>query len=299
MWAWDDLRYILAVSREGTILRAAKVLRVNPTTVSRRLKAMEEAAGTSLFEKLKHGAVLTEAGAQVVAVAEEVEHLTSELDARIAGLDAKVEGSLRVTSLFPIFKHWGADFGAFAAENPGLQLELISTFQVQNLTLREADVALRVAPSAPEHLIGRKLSEVMFAVYGSRSLVEEIGEGAPYDAFPWLSWDLAFSRGTDVWIDKNAPDARVSMRVGDMAVMLECLKAGNGITILPCIVADTEPSLCRVGDYLEGGTWLWILTHPQLRGAARIRAFNKLMRELVERDADLLTGQRPGRQDGP
>ena len=66
-----------------------------------------------------------------------------------------------------------------------------------------------------------------------------------------------------------------------------------GLAILPCVLGDSEPELRRVGDYFEGGTWLWILTHPELRNAARVRAFLAFMRELVERDRDLLEGRRP------
>jgi DNA-binding transcriptional LysR family regulator len=92
--SWDDLRDILAVARHGTLTDGARALQVNPTTVTRRLRALERETGTALFDKLKHGAVLTRAGEEVVAVAETVERLIHRLDARIRGLDTKLEDTI-------------------------------------------------------------------------------------------------------------------------------------------------------------------------------------------------------------
>jgi DNA-binding transcriptional LysR family regulator len=288
---WEDLRYILAVARHGTISEGAKVLKVNATTVSRRLRAMEEEAGAALFDKLKHGAVLTPAGEEMVAVAETVERLTNELDARITGLDTKLEGPIRVTSTDSMLAHWLDDFGSFCRKYPDIELELTSGFQLANLTQREADVAVRVARQAPEHLIGRKHAEMMFAVYGCHELVESMGEGAGYPAFPWVAWDA--SPGRDAWLLRHAPDPNIAMRVGHMRLMVDALEKGFGLSVLPCFVGDSNPKLRRVGAHLEGGMHIWVLTHPQLRGAARIRAFTTLMRELIERDKDLIEGRRP------
>lgn len=293
MESWDDLRFILAVSRHGTISDAASALTVNATTVSRRLRAMEAEAGTALFEKLKHGAVLTAAGEQMVVVAEAVEQLTNALDARVLGLDAKLEGTIRATSTDILLERWMPDFATFQLKYEGIQLELTSGYATVNLTRREADVAIRTAPRAPEHLLGRKYAEVFYAVYGAPSLVDQIGVDASYAAYPWLAWDLSVGRATDNYLESNAPGARIVMRVDRMAPMTAALEAGLGITILPCMAGDTNPRLCRVGDYFEGGTYLWVLTHPELRGSARIRTFTRYVRELVARDVDLIEGRTP------
>lgn len=294
MQAWDDLRFILAVARHGTIVDGAKALRVNATTVSRRLRAMEEHAGTALFEKLKHGAVLTAAGEEMVAVAEAVERMTNDLDARIHGLDTKLEGTIRVTSTDIVLQQWMPDLTAFQRKYEALRLELTSGYDSVNLTRREADVAIRMSPRAPEHLLGRKHAEIFYAVYGTPELIESIGPDASYAAFPWLSWDLStVGRATDRFLEAHVPGARIVTRVDRMAPMNAALEAGLGITILPCLSGDTNPALRRVGDYFEGGMYMWILTHPELRGSARIRAFTKFIAELVVRDRELLEGQRP------
>lgn len=290
---WDDLRYILAVSRQGTLLGAAQSLRVSPTTMTRRIRALEDAQGSALFRKKKHGAVLNEAGARVVAVAEEVERLLAQLDAEIGGMDQRLVGSVRVTSVDFVSRLWMSDFGEFTKRHPGVSLELTSTMNVLNLTQREADVAIRIGTEAPEHLLGARHAELLYAIYASRELIARVGRRDRYEGYPWLSWDLAFARSTDSVIERLAPGAEVALRVTQMGVMVEAVEAGLGITILPCIIGDDHPNLRRVGDYFEGGLHLWVLTHPELRGSARVMAFTRFVRELVTRDKDLFEGRRP------
>ncbi len=290
---WDDLRYVLAVSRHGTLRAAARALRVDATTVSRRLKSLEAGAGAAVFEKLKHGVVLTPAGEEMVRVAGEMEELAHGLDARVRGLDGRLEGTLRVASSDMLFLLWTPDLAEFQARFPGVELELLSSYAMVSLTRREADVALRVASDAPGHLVGRRELEVAYAVYGAREVVARVGAGAPYAAFPWLSWDLRVGRGTDDFLRRAAPGARIVARVDTIPVMVEALRAGLGLTILPCLVGDRQPRLRRVGDYAVSGTYLWLLTHPELRATARVRAFVGFVRELARRDEALIEGRVP------
>lgn len=291
--SWDDLQYILAVARHGTIGAGAKALRVNPTTVTRRLRAMEEDTGTALFERLKHGAVLTAAGEEVVAVAKAVERLSDDLDARIHGLDTRLEGVVRASFTEMALGHWISDFKEFQAAHPGIELELTSTTQVANITQREADVAVRLAAHAPEHLVGRKHAELFFAAFASVELIESLGPDPSYSDFPWVAFDLAVTRNTDNWLEKHGKGARIALRASAMPIILGATQAGIGAALLPCLLADADPTLRRIGGYCEGGIHLWVLTHPQLRGTARIRAFTRFMGELIARDKDLIEGRMP------
>ena len=290
---WDDLKYILAVARAGTISGGAQQLGVNATTVSRRLRSLEERAGTALFDKLKHGAVLTTAGQEMVAVAETVEELTNELDARIHGLDTRLEGSLRLTSVGFLFIRWLKDFGDFARRYPGIDLELTSSIAVANLTMREADVAIRVAQTAPPYLVGWKYARMHFAAYASNDLISVVGNDAAYEAFPWVGWDLSVARATDLWLEQHAPRGQIKLRVEQMSLMYQALVDGVGASILPCVIGDSSPLLRRIGPYLEPGDYIWILTHPQLRKTARVTTLMAYVRELIARDLDLIEGRAP------
>lgn len=287
---WEDLRYVLAVSREGTLLGAAKALRVSPTTVTRRLQSLEASLGSRLFEKIKHGAVLNDVGARVVSVAEQVERLTDELDAEIAGRDQKLAGVVRLTATEFVFRLWMRDFIGFRRRFPGIELELVSTTNVLNLTKREADVAVRLGMSAPEHLVGTHHATMAYGIYGCRRMLSEATSIA-FSDLPWVAWDLGFSRSVDAWIDAHAPKADIVLRVGQMSLMVAALEAGHGISMLPCVIGDSRPGLQRLGDLLDEGPKLWVLTHPELRGSARVRALTGFLRELMRRDVDLFEGR--------
>jgi DNA-binding transcriptional LysR family regulator len=290
---WEDFRYMLSVARTGTLSEAAQELRVSVSTVSRRITVLEDDVGTALFEKKTRGAVLTTAGEEMLAVAEAMQSLTHDLDARIHGLDTRLEGEIRATSLYSLWKLWAKDLRDFQRHFQAIELQLMSGFSVANMTEREADVAVRVAKTAPEHLIGRRHAEVAYAIYGTPDLVNEYGEKTPYSDYPWISWDFSVARGVDIWLAENAPGAKIAARAERMPVMVECAKAGWGLTMLPCFTGDVIPELRRVGPYLELSGWIWVLSHPAMRGSARIRKFVGFMTELLARDRDLIEGRRP------
>lgn len=290
---WDDLRYILAVARAGTLADGAKALKVSPSTMTRRLRALEEEVGVALFEKWKHGAVLTEAGHEMVEVARTVEEATHALDARIRGRDARLEGVVRVTMTAMLLRRWIPDFAVFQRRHPGIELEIVSSLDVANLTQREADVAVRIARAVPEHLLGTHYAEPHLAVYGSDDLVARVGADRPYTAFPWVGWDPRLNRGSNRLVESIAPGVALPLRLGGMGDVLEAVAAGVGLGLIPCVAGDTHPALRRVGPFQAATAKLWVLTHPELRSAARVRAFLAFMRELIRRDLDLLEGRSP------
>ncbi|MEM9693676.1 MAG: hypothetical protein AAGA56_14100, partial [Myxococcota bacterium] len=158
---------------------------------------------------------------------------------------------------------------------------------------READIAVRIAAEAPGNLLGRKHAEVFYAIYGSRDLVSRTGIDAGYGDYPWLSWDLRIGRATDRYLEEEVEGSSIVMRGDKMQVMVDALRASIGITIIPCMVGDRIPDLCRIGSYFRGGNHLWVLTHAELRGTARVQAFTAFVRDLIRRDRDLIEGRRP------
>lgn len=297
MLAWDDLRFVLALSRHATATAAGKALGVNATTVTRRVQALEAHLGARLFDRLSSGAVVTEAGAAVVAAASKIEEELHGLDAEVKGLDAELKGKLRVTSMEVLFDLWRGDLVDFQRKYSRVELALLSTTRPVDLSRREADVAVRLALDPPGELVGRRLTEVFYAIYGSPRLVAQTkpkpDRSLHYADFPWLGWDEPYAGPTDRIIEAHAKGAEVPLRVNSMPLLVRSMEDGMGLSILPCFVGDRSERLVRVGPYFEGGLYLWVLTHEQLRRTARVRAFVDIAARLVERDLDLFLGQRP------
>ena len=176
MFDWNDLRYFLAVAREGSTVAAAKALRVNQSTVQRRLAALEEAIGSRLVERTPTGYRLTETGLALRPHAEAVEGAVEAFQRQIASVDTELTGTIRVTCpegiaylvLTPLLEK-------FHTRYPGLRVDVILTDRILDLAKGEADVAMRVAPLEDSTLVGRKISDLTWGFYASRAYAERHG----------------------------------------------------------------------------------------------------------------------------
>ncbi len=272
---WDDLRFFLAAARSKTLSGAAKQLGVNQTTVTRRLESLEHELGVRLFDRTPSGIVTTQAGADILRVAERVEDDVATLERQALGRDARLSGELRVTTVDMIALFEAELFESFARRYPGIALELSIGDLTRNLTRREADVAIRWTAAPPEHLVGHRVVRAEYALYGAASLLEGFPRGTALHDYPWLAWDpAADARVTTAWMRQHVPQANIVCRF-DMAVaMYAAVRAGMGVSFLPCAYADPDPALKRLRAVEPGFEIdIWLLTHPDLRSTARIRAF--------------------------
>jgi DNA-binding transcriptional LysR family regulator len=294
MTDWDDLRFFLAVARAGSVSGAARALDVNHATVSRRIRTMERRVGVRLFERSPDGWTPTEAGLEMRDSALRVEQEIQAIERHVTGRDEQLTGPLRVAlsdvaalTLMPTFR-------TFGERNPAIELELVVSNGLSDLARREADVALRVG-TPQESLVGRRLSRVASAVYGSVDLLERHGRTVKLAAYPWIGFAASMAGAVPArWMEENVPNARVAMRLEALLVAYHAVRAGVGVAILPCVLGDDDPDLRRVlPEVLLPGGEFWVLTHPDLRATARVRAFLDHMRDSIVERRDLIEGRRP------
>lgn len=282
---WDDLRYVLAVSRDRSSSKAGERLGVSHTTVGRRVRAIEEVLGVRLFDQTPEGFVPTSAGRDVAAVAERMEVELLSLEGRVLGSDTKLEGKLRVATMDMLFRRYQNAFTSFITRYPSVELTVTASETEVSFTRREADVALRMTSTPPEYLVGRKVGRLEFAVYGSKQLVERLGAGAKLGDYPWIGWDeeRADMRWLDGWLAANAPGARIAMRVNMSTLQVQDLvSAGHGVHFLSCFDGDEDTRLVRLSP-IAAQRDLWLLTLPELRNTNRIRAFMDHIEEYVRK----------------
>ncbi len=272
---WDDLRVFLAIARSKTLSGAARTLGVNQTTVTRRLEALEARLGVRLFDRSPGGVSPTSAATNVLQVAERVEDNVAQIERQLIGQDTRLTGELRVTTIDMCAYYDAELFETFVMRYPAIELELSVGYLPRNLTRREADVAIRWTDKPPEHLVGQRVATAEYAVYGVRSLLDRHGSDAPLSDFPWVDWDIANNaKVTAQWMRDNVPQAHIVCRY-DMALALHAaIKAGTGLGFMPCAYGDADASLRRLRPVEPGfGMNVWLLTHPDLRSTARVRAF--------------------------
>lgn len=291
---WDDLRIFLAVARSKSLTVAARTLSVNQSTVSRRLAAMEQHLGVRLLDRSAATHALTPAGLELFDTALTVEERFAEIQRRVIGRDSQLRGRLRVTCTDNFANSYLAPHLArFAAIHPEIDLEVITRYQHVSLARREADVAIRTTPDPPESLVGRRLFRFALAVYGAADYVSALPREPSPSELVWIGWDSdAYNR---LMITSHFPNANIRHRVDSLLEMRALAREGLGVTVLGCFAGDCDIGLRRVyaEPITENAMDLWILSHPDVRRAARVRAFTRFISKTFMADRDLFQGQRP------
>ena len=290
---WDDLRYVLAVATEGSLAGAARRLGVNHTTVLRRVGAFEERLGLRLFERLPTGYVLTAGGEELIAAAHRIDDEVVALERKLAGQDLRLSGVVRITTTDTLMDTVlpGILVG-FRVAHPGIAIEVAVSNLMFNLTKRDADVAIRPALDPPDALVGRRISKIAFAIYGSAGYLASQSSTALTD-HQWIGPDDHLS-GTSVarWMRAELPGADIVLRTDSLVAARNAALAGLGLAALPCYLGDTTPGLVRMHAPIAAmETALWILTHEDLRHQARIRAFTDFAAQAFGQKRALLEGE--------
>jgi DNA-binding transcriptional LysR family regulator len=284
---WNDLRYLLAVSRRGTLSAAAKLLRVDDTTVARRLRALEEKTGARLHQRLADGILrLTPFGERAALHAERIEREVGLLDAALSREGHLVAGTVRITSV-PILVNQillpkTADL---LAEHPGLHLEVIADARILSLTRRETDIALRLArpKTGGTRVTTRRIGALHYEVYAAAHY-------SPREAnkLAWITYDESMAHLPQArWIASAAGGEDVARaRVNDSEAALAAVAAGLGRSLLPRAVADHDPRLKRLSAKPGGAPVtreLWLLVHSELRRLERIEAVIAWLEQIAPR----------------
>jgi DNA-binding transcriptional LysR family regulator len=286
---WNDLRYFLACARAGSLAGAGRALKVDQTTVGRRLGALEEALGARLFERKPEGFTLTATGERLIETAQLVEQAAIDLERRATGADARLEGLVRVATSETL----SATFlsGALVAlheAHPGIEVQLVTGTTSLNLLKREADIALRVGQKPTQQsLIVRRLGAIAWGVYGTRAYLERhprAGAGARFDGDDLIVLDEELSQIPPArWVAERSGGARVALRTNSILTAAAAARGGWGLAALPTFCGGGEPELVLAHDELITPVDVWLVVHPDLQHAGRVRAVLDHLAAAMER----------------
>jgi DNA-binding transcriptional LysR family regulator len=274
---WDDYKVFLAVARSGSLTAAARTLKTSPATVGRRIATLESRLGARLFDRGQTGYAPTESGEAIWRKAEEVEEAVLSLEREAFGRDLRAAGKVRVATAEDIASVIVAPrLLEFRRSHPGILLEIVSSWDVVNLTRREADVAIRtVRPTQGDYVI-RQTGVWNCALYVAKpfakahNLAADMNEMPAIDVISWTE-EHRF-RGGD-WFDKHAQNAPIVFAANSRQIQYAACKAGLGAAILPCLTADNDPDLMRLlPPEKVRSVPLWLVAHRDLLRTARVRA---------------------------
>lgn len=290
---WNDLTVILAICRAGSLSGAARTLGQNHSTVFRKINAIEEKTGVRFFERLPEGYAMTEAGETALRYAERIESEVQALGREVLGQDMRLQGKIHLTAPEGFALTLAPKLMAeFRRMHPEVSIEVSGGSMALDLSRREADVAIRATPKPPDSSLGKKIGDFRFGLYSTLDYIENHADIALQDQ------DWCLIQGVEdwlvplIWRKKEQGTRQCVFSSGSAISVINAAAQGLGITMMPCYLGDSEPHLVRVGNPIESLTIeLWILTHPDLRHTARVKALMAFLYESLGKQKDLFSGE--------
>ena len=291
---WDDLRFVLEVMRAGSLLAASRTLKVDHTTVGRRIEALEARLGVRLFSRTTTGIIPTAEAERLVPEIVRAEDAILSFERAAHAHQEAIEGPVRITS--------GETFGArYLASrltavgrlHSGLTLELITGGEVLDLARREADIAVRMFRSKHQDLIVQKVGEVGYGLYAAKAYLKEhpVRGISDLKRHPILTSESGPNVVEATWVEAITKGARPAFVTNMTAALAESARHGAGIAVLPRYIGDTDDSLQHIPMPNEPRERVWITVHRDVRAAARVRVVVDHLKACFARDRGLLLGK--------
>ncbi|MEM7210728.1 MAG: LysR family transcriptional regulator [Pseudomonadota bacterium] len=293
---WEDLKIFIAISRHGTVRRAAEELGIHHATVARRVARLEESLGVRLFDRRPEGLSLTPPGEELLTVGEAA---TVDFDAvirRISGQDTAISGSVVVSTGEPVaIQLIAPGLPEFADRYPDLDLKIVTSWNIADLARGEADIAVRADNNPADSLFGKRLFPYFEAIYGEAEYLRTLGTSSPDQPGRWIGWGGS-DRPRPSWVEKTQyASTRVWGGFESLSLQVAAAEAGLGLIALPCFIGDRAKGLIRAPDAEPKlARQLWLLTHADLRRTRRIRVVMEFLEDRLRRNRDLIEGRRPG-----
>lgn len=282
---WDEIRTAYQVARMGTVSGAAEVLGVHHATVIRHIDAIEARLGVKLFQRHARGYTPTEAGQDLLRVAQATEDQFNQLVGRLKGQGDEVSGELVVTSLAPLSPLLVPVLSAFQADHPGLIVRFLTGERLFRLEYGEAHVAIRAgaAPEQPDNVVQR-FADLPAAMYASQAYIAEYGKPASVEEFAghrFVGADDPDNRAPySKWLYAQVPSETVIFRCNSGEASDEAVLAGAGIGFMSVWEAERHPSLVQVlPPQPEWASALWLVTHVDLHRTNKVQSFLRYLKE--------------------
>ena len=286
---WDNVRVFLAVARGGQFVAAAKRLRLDHATVSRRIAALEAALGAKLFDRRTTGAKLTGAGERFIGAAEQMESAFLHAQGEISGVDLELTGDVRIGAPDGFSTYYlTSALRDFAGRHPGVRLQLMPLPQLTPLARREVDIVVGLDKPEAGRFVARKLTDYTLGIYANAGYLKR--NGGPSDVEALKSHSLigyveehAFSTALS-YVRELFDGAPTSFESASAVTQLEAMRAGVGIGVVHDFIARRFKDLIRVLPERRATRAYWLVTHEDTRGLGRIRAVADHLTKAVTRD---------------
>lgn len=265
---WDDLRFFAELVRHGNLSATARRLRIDHSTVARRIDSLERALNMKLFDRLPRGYVLTLEGERIAERVGVLEEAVFSIQ-RLQGGEAAIEGRVRISAPPAFASLWLVPrLATLMRDHPGLVLDVIGATAAASLARREADIALRLSRPTNGALKARKLGRLRYGIYGACTYLDEVVE----EDRVFLAYDEALEASPQQrWLRKITQGRPVGMLTNDLVSLISATRAGMGLAALPHLLVEEAKDLRCVAESEEATREMWLIYHPDIGRSARIR----------------------------
>jgi DNA-binding transcriptional LysR family regulator len=295
---WDDLRFVLALRRAGSLGAAARLLKVEQSTASRRLTALEAALGAQLVTRTPEGLGLNDAGHLVADLAQSIDGGVEELLRRIGGEDQRPEGLVRLATTESFTPFLMGGLVPLRQEHPKIQVQLVVNSAALDLVRRDADVALRLFRETNPALVTRKIGVVGWSIYASQAYLDRSGfvlkDGAPDlslagQAVVGYAGAAGRSPGA-LWLLEHCRAEDIVLTGESVPSVMNAVQAGIGVSALPCFAVHGNAGLVRLTATVVAETEAFLVIPPDHSNTVRVRLVMDAVTALFEREHALLAG---------
>jgi len=285
---WDDVRFFLAVAREGTLTMAARRLRTDHTTVGRRIRSLEEHLAAKLFDRHTTGYTMTPLGDAFLKHAERMEGVAVSAQTVLEEMNRPMSGIVRIGATDGFGTYFIAPrLGKLSQLHPELEVHLLAMPRIFSLSRREADLTIGLTQPAEGRLYSRKLIDYELGVYASTDYLaghKAIRRVEDLRRHAFISYvdEVMYAKELN-YIPRVDPMIRPMLKSSNPIAQLKAVVSGYGLCVLPCFMADPEPTLKRVlSDKIVLRNTFWLMTHADLRRLSRVR----MVAEFIHREVN-------------
>ena len=285
---WDEIRTAYQVARNGTVSGAAEALGVHHATVIRHIDALEQRLGVKLFQRHARGYTATEAGQDLLQVAQATDDQFTQLAGRIKGQGEGVSGDLVITSLGIASRMLTPILVDFQTEHPGVRVRYRTGDRLFRLEYGEAHVAIRAGkmPEEPDNVV-QPFMEQQMALVASEGYIARHGvpeDEADLQNHVFVTHDDENSRAPfSRWLREMVTEDRFVYRATENRNMMDAIIAGAGIGFVLAQELKTQPGLTEV--VARRDAWaspLWIVTHVDLHRTTKVQSFLRFLKERIK-----------------
>ncbi len=287
---WQEIHIAYLVAKLGNLTAAAEVLNVHHATVLRHINSLEKRLDTRLFYRSNKGYTLTEAGIQLLSVAESTQDHFNQLFMRLQGMDKRITGCLTVTtvtSMAPVMTRWLADF---QRQYPQVDLNLIANKRILKLEHGEAHIGIRFGskPTEPDYVV-QHVSAMENSLYASPSYLKQYGgmktlksiKGHHFISINQYLPYVSFMK----WLQETVPEEKIRFQASEFNTMLDAARAGLGISPATCWIADRDTNLVRMLDPpREWKLDMWLVTHRDMHRTSKVQAFLNFFKDTAKKE---------------